>query len=387
MDDPKEDERAADLAAARGDFAIAQSLLEQVVRTQQDNLDAWIKLAAMRRARRDIEGALEATFGALRIDPLGFMPLLLKAGLLDMMERHGDAREAFAAALFHAPSSEDVSPALADHITAARRRHATLVAEQSAKLDRAIAGSAIDLDAAERRRVDRFRDNMLRVKTVFHSEPTHFHYPGLREREFHDRDDFPWLSKLEAATSDIVGEFHAVAAAERAEIVPYIQYPEDLPLRQWAALNHSHEWRAIHLIRNGEVIDATARHCPRTMALLDSVPLARAPGRSPNVMFSLLEANAHIPPHNGVANTRLVCHLPLILPDNCWFRVGAETRYWEEGVAWVFDDTIEHEARNESSALRVLLIIDVWHPDLSSAEQAAIAAMLAAHGDSASFSG
>ncbi len=75
--------------------------------------------------------------------------------------------------------------------------------------------------------------------------------------------------------------------------------------------------------------------------------------------------NTRIPPHHGVANTRLVCHLPLIVPEGCWFRVGAETRLWERGRAWVFDDTIEHEALNPSSALRVILIIDIWHPGLT----------------------
>jgi aspartyl/asparaginyl beta-hydroxylase (cupin superfamily) len=95
-------------------------------------------------------------------------------------------------------------------------------------------------------------------------------------------------------------------------------------------------------------------------------------------MFSLLAPGAHIPPHVGVANTRLVCHLPLIVPAGCWFRVGAETRLWEEGKAWIFDDTIEHEALNPTGELRVILIIDTWHPDLGPAERAAVAAVMAA---------
>src|SRR3546814_15439467 len=95
-------------------------------------------------------------------------------------------------------------------------------------------------------------------------------------------------------------------------------------------------------------------------------------------MFSLLAPGKHIPPHTGVANTRLVCHLPLIVPDGCWFRVGAETREWKRGAAWVFDDTIEHEAANDSNALRVILIVDCWHPGLSPLEREAVAAAMAA---------
>jgi aspartyl/asparaginyl beta-hydroxylase (cupin superfamily) len=95
-------------------------------------------------------------------------------------------------------------------------------------------------------------------------------------------------------------------------------------------------------------------------------------------MFSLLAPGTHIPPHNGVSNARLVCHLPLIVPPGCWFRVGAERREWAAGKPWVFDDTIEHEAMNSSEELRVLLIIDTWHPDLSPAERAAVSAIVAA---------
>jgi aspartyl/asparaginyl beta-hydroxylase (cupin superfamily) len=94
-------------------------------------------------------------------------------------------------------------------------------------------------------------------------------------------------------------------------------------------------------------------------------------------MFSLLAPRTEIPPHVGVNNARLVCHLPLIVPEGCWFRVGAETRYWKPGEAFVFDDTIEHAAVNPSDELRVVLIFDVWHPDLSEVEREAVAALVA----------
>src|SRR3546814_10408720 len=84
------------------------------------------------------------------------------------------------------------------------------------------------------------------------------------------------------------------------------------------------------------------------MAAIAAIPQPRISERTPNAMFSLLAPGKHIPPHTGVANTRLVCHLPLIVPDGCWFRVGAETREWKRGAAWVFDDKIEHEAANDS---------------------------------------
>ena len=110
------------------------------------------------------------------------------------------------------------------------------------------------------------------------------------------------------------------------------------------------------------------------------VPQPIIAGAGPNAMFSLLAPKAHIPAHVGVNNSRLVCHLPLIVPEGCWFRVGAETRYWEPGEAFVFDDTIEHEALNPSDELRVVFIFDVWHPNLSEVEQEAVRALIEASG-------
>jgi len=159
---------------------------------------------------------------------------------------------------------------------------------------------------------------------------------------------------------------------ERAELVPYIQYPDHLPLAQWRTLNYSPDWTAIHLLQNGAVVDANARYCPATLELLRGFPQPDVPGAGPNAMFSLLAPHAVIPPHVGVSNTRLVCHLPLIVPDGCWFRVGDEVRHWERGKAFVFDDSIEHEAANPTDQLRVVFIFDVWHPDLTDVEREAV---------------
>jgi aspartate beta-hydroxylase len=98
-------------------------------------------------------------------------------------------------------------------------------------------------------------------------------------------------------------------------------------------------------------------------------------------MFSVLSPRTRIPPHTGVANTRLVLHLPLIVPDGCGFRVGSETRSWKVGEAWVFDDTIEHEAWNDSDETRIILICDVWNPRLVGEERELIARLMTAMDD------
>ena len=93
------------------------------------------------------------------------------------------------------------------------------------------------------------------------------------------------------------------------------------------------------------------------------------PDRSPSAFFSILKPQTHIPAHTGVTNVRSIVHLPLIVPAGCSFRVGGETREWREGQAFAFDDTIEHEAWNDSDELRAVLIFDVWNPHLSIREQ------------------
>jgi hypothetical protein len=377
-DDLASREAEADRAAARGDVAGARRILEAVTTEAPGRGEAWLKLAALCRSQRDGDAALAAIAGALRLDPLAFLPLLMKASLLDSAGRETEAGEAYGHALAQRP--ETIPPELAAPVANAERRHAAHVATAAERLARATASLEAELDEAERSRVARFHSNIVRTTRPFHSEPSHFHYPGLREREFHDRADFPWLTALEAASPDILADFQAVMAAEHSELVPYIEYPDDVPLRQWAALNRSRDWTAIHLLRNGARIEANARHCPSVMALLGGLGQPVVEGRSPNAMFSLLAPGAHIPPHNGVANTRLVCHLPLIVPPGCWFRVGAERREWVPGKAWIFDDTIEHEAANPSVSLRIILIVDTWHPDLSAAERRAVAASMEASG-------
>ena len=369
-------EAEADRAAGRGDLAAAKSLLDRITRIEPARIEPWLKLASICRGLGDLAAALEAVSGALKVEPLSFLPLLLKASLLEKSGKRDEAGEFYAYALAQRPA--ELPPHLQSMVAHAEKCHADHVERKTARLAAAEVQSGAVLDDREHRRLARFRSNIVRLTRTFHAEPTHFHYPGLREREFHDREAFPWLAELEAASPEILEDFHRVMASEHAQLVPYIQYPDDVPLRQWAELNRNRAWTAIHLVQNGVTNSANARHCPATMALLPRIDPPVIPDRGPNAMFSLLAPGAHIPPHNGVANTRLVCHLPLIVPSGCWFRVGAERHEWEVGKAWVFDDTIEHEAANPSDSLRVILIVDTWHPDLSAGERTAVGATMAA---------
>lgn len=368
-----------DRLAAAGKLPEAASRLEALL-TGSMTLGAeavaqWLKLAGLRRALRQPRRALDAVHHALELAPLDFMALVMRAGLL---ERLGDAAagEAWGEAIAQKPDAP-LAPPLAGALAAGEAFHA----EWHAGRERILRQAALPAETCSAGdaawRIARFRDNILRKTKVFHSQPTHFHYPGIVEREFHPRETMPWLADVEAGFADIRAEMLALLKSERAALTPYLQYEEREALAQWRALNRNPDWTAVHLIKQGKVVETNAALAPRTMEILSRLPQPHVRGASPNALFSLLAPRTAIPPHVGVDNTRLLCHLPLVVPEGCWFRVGAETRYWREGEAFVFDDTMEHEAMNPSDVLRVVLIFDVWHPGLSEVEREAVAAMIA----------
>ena len=370
--------READRAVAGRNFGRAAELLDQAAALAPNDFRLWMRVAAMRRSTGEHTRALDAVHKALALNPREFVALLMRASLLQKLEDPG-AGEAWGHALAQKPESalpQQLQPVVAE----AEQRYATWQEEQQARMKASMAAAEARADPDERVRMERFRSNVLRLTKGYHSNPTDYCYPELREREFHPRHLFAWLERLEAATDAIAAELRAVMSAERAELVPYVQYDEHVPMEQWRPLNHSPDWTAIHLLLRGQRIEANARHCPQTMSFLSELPQPRIPGASPNAMFSLLAPKTTIPPHVGISNSRLVCHLPLIVPEGCWFRVGAQKRFWNPAEAFVFDDTIEHEASNPTNELRVLFIFDIWHPDLSATERDAVAALIGSHG-------
>ena len=60
-----------------------------------------------------------------------------------------------------------------------------------------------------------------------------------------------------------------------------------------------------------------ARACPHTMEALSHAPLPQVPGRAPNALWSRLLPGAHITPHHGMLNTRLICHVPVRTAPGC----------------------------------------------------------------------
>ncbi len=351
------------------DFDRAAALLRQALTLDPSQLDLWLALAGAQRARGALDEALEAVDGARRLEPRHFRALLLRASLLERLQGERAAAPVYGAAILQAPEAETMDQATRRALAHGREVNLRFGAELNAALRASVEDLALSPGAARNAHI--FVDLLTGRRRNYRQQPLGYFYPGLGAVEFWPRDRFPWIEALEASAPEIVREMRDVGF-EDPGLTPYIDFPEQQPLDQWAELNRSPRWTAFHLYQHGRRSEANCARCPATLAALASIDQPVAANRSPSAMFSVLQPRTHIPAHTGVANTRLVAHLALVAPDACGFRVGGETRAWRTGEAFVFDDTIEHEAWNDSDHARAVLIFDVWNPLIPLDERAAI---------------
>ncbi len=210
----------------------------------------------------------------------------------------------------------------------------------------------------------------------FPQMPNIFFYPDLAYVDFADPSLFPWRSGLEARFRELRDEASALLA-DTADFSPYVSRTADRPQGDVHGLLENPDWSSLYLWNNGGPVQQNVARCPRTYeAVREHVPLCSIGRLAPAVLFSLLKPGARIPPHTGMLNVRYICHLPLIVPPNCSLRVGTRTTSWQEGKLLAFDDTVEHEAKNGSDRDRLVLIFDVWNPQLGEEEKLVIRRML-----------
>ncbi|WP_280362535.1 aspartyl/asparaginyl beta-hydroxylase domain-containing protein [Nocardia wallacei] len=183
--------------------------------------------------------------------------------------------------------------------------------------------------------------------------------PGLSAVPWWEREAFPWLSGLESAAPAITAEFEALGGVAGAGTV---RSPSTGSVDRGS-------WSARYLYNVGRPQARHLRSCPRTVAALGPIPGALGCGMC---YFSIAGPQTHITAHTGYTNAHLRCHLSLVVPPGCAIRVGREVREWEERTAFVFDDSFEHEVWNNSDSARAVLLFDIWHPDLTAIERAAL---------------
>ena len=374
----KELNQRAMAAMAAGDFAAAREILKKALLTTKGNISLWLNLAACCRVLAEPRNALSALEEALKINPRSFRALLMKGSLLEQLQEMRQAAKIYGAAIAVAPPEASLDPPAMTAFQRARQVHAGYLQELAAFVDAEISVDRERGSSIEAKRIRSFIEVSLRLKENFRQQPTDFFYPGLPAIPFWERAVFPWIAAFEQASSKLGSELSEILRDDFRDFTPYVAYPEGLPLDQWQSLNHSRNWGALHLLKYGARIEENCQRCPQTLGALSALPQPAVQGHSPAAMFSALQPHTRIPPHTGVANTRLVVHLPLVVPDGCGFRVGNETRAWRAGEAWVFDDTMEHEAWNDSDQPRVIFICDIWNPLLNQTERDLIASVMTA---------
>lgn len=133
-------------------------------------------------------------------------------------------------------------------------------------------------------------------------------------------------------------------------------------------LRDTGEWKQFELFARGQKNINNCRKCPFTCSIIEKIPEAKNCKRG-QTKFSVMHPGTHVWPHCGPTNCRLRVHLGLKVPPKTYIRVAEEIRSWKEGELFVFDDSFEHEVWHNGTDFRLVLIVDVWHPELTASEK------------------
>ncbi|WP_353217890.1 aspartyl/asparaginyl beta-hydroxylase domain-containing protein [Sandarakinorhabdus sp.] len=376
MTDPQTEalERTAQVGIAalqRGAGAAARAAFQLIAASGRATPQIWLWLAQACDLQDDRAAVMANVARVLEGDP-GNPYALVMAG--EVQTRSGNDRAAVAwyERALNAAQGRQLPDDLVVRLNRAAAARDAAAKRFEQQLHGALAAGGIDPLAAGAR-----FEEALQIVTgqsqPYLQQPTGFYYPRLPQIGFYDPADLAWTQALTDALPAIRAEAAAVLAAGSG-VAPYVEAEPDRPNKGHALLADA-RWSAFHLYRGGVPIAEHAARCPATMAALAQAPLPQIAGTAPMALFSILAPHTHIPAHHGMLNTRLICHLPLIVPDNCRLRVGSETRDVRAGEVMLFDDSIEHEAWNDSDAPRAILLFEVWRPELTAAERRALTVM------------
>jgi aspartyl/asparaginyl beta-hydroxylase (cupin superfamily) len=369
-------------AMGRRDGATARRLLASLGPSATTPANLFLLAQA---CRMDGDEAAEASAieRLLQTQPFHLGALLMRGAALirggDEDAAMGSYRTAVSIATQVRQRGENLPPMLAAEVDRAAQWVGHHIAERAARIDKALADGGFG-PGRRSERIDEALSILRGDIPIQLQEPTSFYFPGLPQRSFYERGEFDWAPAFEAETATIKTELEALLAAQAGQFEPYVAADADRSggTAPNAHLAGSTNWSAYHLLKGGEPVEGHAEQFPATLAALELAPMPRIAGRSPMALFSLLKPGAHIRPHHGLFNFRLICHLPLIIPPGCTLRVGNQRRSWSEGELLIFDDSMEHEARNQSDRQRIILLFEIWRPEISEADREALTLLLEA---------
>lgn len=171
---------------------------------------------------------------------------------------------------------------------------------------------------------------------------------GMPIKPFYDKSDFPWLQLLE--------DNYAGIKKEMLEVYHNTPVPSVISVNKNVAnMVLDEDWKIISLWVYGNRIDKNCSRCPFTESVVRQIPGFHS------AFFSILEPGKNIAIHRGVYRGNTLAHLGLVVPEpheQCKFYVGDACRSWEEGKAFVFEDSYDHYVENTATSLRVVLIVE-----------------------------
>jgi aspartyl/asparaginyl beta-hydroxylase (cupin superfamily) len=369
-------------ALGRGDAVAARELLLPLVGPSALP-PALFLMAQACRMGGDHGAELASIDRLLVLQPGHLGGLLMKGAALSRAGDDDAAMAPYQMALAVAEQArrggQALPPMLANEVGRAAQWVERHIAERAGRIDDALAAGGFG-PGKRSAAVDEALAILRGAVPIQLQQPTSFYFPGLPQRPFYERSELDWAAEFESRTGAIQGELEALLRSEAEEFEPYVAADAD---KSGGTAPNAHlagdaSWSAYHLLRGGEPVAGHAERFPETLAALEVAPLPRVAGRAPMALFSLLKPGAHIRPHHGLFNFRLICHLPLVAPPDCTLRVGNQLRQWNEAELLIFDDSMEHEAWNRSDRQRIILLFEIWRPEIGEADREALTLLLEA---------
>ena len=349
LQDPNEPQIAVNLALAYAHSnrpAASRTVLDQTISKFPKFHQAWWALSQIRNAMGDVSGSQKALFQAIRCAQdqglwlnAASTPPHLQQTLMAEMERLRVWRRDLFMASFDALRSE-----FGD--------------DELKRVERALTGYLREWDA---------------TPTDPRQRPKFMYFPDIPNTPYLDPKLQPWAQALVDAYPEIRAEATQLIV-DQVALPSFLTFKENTKVEDYVAGDGAHPaWDAFFFYRHGKRYDANHARCPKTSAIIESIDTCRIRDQAPEICFSMLTPGTHIMPHYGVTNTRVVVHLPLIVPGDCALKiVDGEAHHWREGELMMFDDTFQHEAWNRSDATRVILLMDAWNPHLTEVEKRAV---------------
>jgi hypothetical protein len=184
----------------------------------------------------------------------------------------------------------------------------------------------------------------------------------------------PWHSADELGFGKLLEDRHEEILKELLELMGQQKYGRRFAI-DGQALSEFNLWKLYHFTFNGRKCTENFECCPITVDTLRQID-SMTNGLFNNTVglttFSIMEPSTHIKRHHGPNNLRIRCHLGLVTPKGAFLRVGGEMHEWEKGKTFCFDDSFDHEAWNNATTPRAILMFDIWHYDFTAVQVQAL---------------